>query len=49
MQSYVYGLRSNVEYEIRVRSQMRGYNNGDFSESIFILIPYKGLILDVWG
>ncbi|XP_056587116.1 growth hormone receptor b [Triplophysa dalaica] len=41
MEAYVYGLLSNVEYEVRVRSQMRGYNYGDFSESIFILIPYK--------
>lgn len=47
MEAYVYGLLSNVEYEVRVRSQMRGYNYGDFSESIFILIPYKGMILDV--
>nr|XP_055036854.1 growth hormone receptor b [Misgurnus anguillicaudatus]XP_055036855.1 growth hormone receptor b [Misgurnus anguillicaudatus] len=40
-QAYIYGLRSNFEYEVRVRSQMRGYNYGDFSESIFILVPYK--------
>uniref|UniRef100_A0A671M824 Growth hormone receptor-like n=1 Tax=Sinocyclocheilus anshuiensis TaxID=1608454 RepID=A0A671M824_9TELE len=39
-QAYVYGLRSNIEYEVRVRSKMRSYNNfGVFSDSIFILIP----------
>lgn len=43
-QAYVYGLRSNTEYEVRVRSKMRGYNFGVFSDSIFILIPNKGLI-----
>ncbi|XP_051533552.1 growth hormone receptor-like [Myxocyprinus asiaticus] len=40
-QAYIYGLRSNTEYEIRVRSKMRGYNYGDFSDSIFILILDK--------
>ncbi|XP_051733718.1 growth hormone receptor b isoform X2 [Ctenopharyngodon idella] len=40
-QAYVYGLRSNTEYEVRVRSKMRGYNFGVFSDSIFILIPNK--------
>ncbi len=43
-QAYIYGLRSNTEYEVRVRSKMRGYNFGVFSESIFILILNKGLI-----
>ncbi|KAK9955302.1 hypothetical protein ABG768_015184 [Culter alburnus] len=40
-QAYVYGLRSNTEYEVRVRSKMRGYNFGVFSDSIFIFIPNK--------
>ncbi|XP_059382236.1 growth hormone receptor-like [Carassius carassius] len=40
-QAYIYALRSNIEYEVRVRSKMRGYNFGVFSESIFILIPNK--------
>lgn len=43
-QAYIYGLSSNTEYEVRVRSKMRGYNFGVFSDSIFILIPNKGLI-----
>lgn len=41
-QAYVYGLCSNTEYEVRVRSKMRGYNFGVFSDSIFILISNKG-------
>lgn len=41
-QVYIYGLCSNTEYEVRVRSQMRGYNFGVFSDSIFILISNKG-------
>ncbi|XP_058613208.1 growth hormone receptor b isoform X1 [Onychostoma macrolepis] len=40
-QAYIYGLRSNTEYEVRVRSKMRGYNFGVFSESIFILMLNK--------
>ncbi|XP_051536357.1 growth hormone receptor-like [Myxocyprinus asiaticus] len=40
-QAYIYGLRSNTEYEVRVRSKMRGYKFGDFSDSIFLLIPDK--------
>uniref|UniRef100_A0A8C2GHI4 Growth hormone receptor b n=2 Tax=Cyprinus carpio TaxID=7962 RepID=A0A8C2GHI4_CYPCA len=40
-QAYIYALHSNIEYEVRVRSKMRGYNFGVFSESIFILIPNK--------
>ncbi|KAK7131223.1 hypothetical protein R3I94_016376 [Phoxinus phoxinus] len=40
-QAYVYGLCSNTEYEVRVRSKMRGYNYGVFSDSIFILISNK--------
>ncbi|XP_050948910.1 growth hormone receptor b [Labeo rohita] len=40
-QAYIYGLSSNTEYEVRVRSKMRGYNFGVFSDSIFILIPNK--------
>lgn len=40
-QAYIYGLRSDTEYEVRVRSKMRGYNFGVFSESIFILILNK--------
>uniref|UniRef100_A0A8C1Y5A8 Growth hormone receptor b n=1 Tax=Cyprinus carpio TaxID=7962 RepID=A0A8C1Y5A8_CYPCA len=38
-QAHIYGLRSNIEYEVRVRSKMRGYNFGVFSDSILILIP----------
>ncbi|MCI4386709.1 hypothetical protein PGIGA_G00065610 [Pangasianodon gigas] len=38
----IYGLHSNTEYEVRVRSKMRGYNFGDFGDSIFILVPSKG-------
>uniref|UniRef100_W5UIC1 Growth hormone receptor n=1 Tax=Ictalurus punctatus TaxID=7998 RepID=W5UIC1_ICTPU len=41
-QANIYGLRSNTEYEVRVRSKMRGYNFGDFGDSIFILVPSKG-------
>nr|AAY86768.1 growth hormone receptor II [Silurus meridionalis] len=41
-QANIYGLRSNTEYEVRVRSKMRGYNFGDFSDSIFILVFSKG-------
>ncbi|XP_052444950.1 growth hormone receptor [Carassius gibelio] len=40
-EAYIYALHSNIEYEVRVRSKMRGYNFGVFSESIFILIPNK--------
>ncbi|KAK2872632.1 hypothetical protein Q8A67_022529 [Cirrhinus molitorella] len=40
-QAYIYGLRSNIEYEVRVRAKMRGYNFGVFSDSIFILITNK--------
>ncbi|XP_067280893.1 growth hormone receptor b [Pseudorasbora parva] len=40
-QAYIYGLSSNTEYEVRVRSKMRGYKFGVFSDSIFILIPNK--------
>ncbi|CAM4667718.1 unnamed protein product [Leuciscus chuanchicus] len=40
-QAYIYGLCSNTEYELRVRSKMRGYNFGVFSDSIFILISNK--------
>ncbi|XP_043077644.1 growth hormone receptor b [Puntigrus tetrazona] len=40
-QAYIYALHSNTEYEVRVRSKMRGYNFGVFSDSIFILIPNK--------
>ncbi|TRY97877.1 hypothetical protein DNTS_034118 [Danionella cerebrum] len=35
----IYGLRSNIEYEVRVRSKMRGYNFGAFSDSITIFVP----------
>ncbi|XP_059398475.1 growth hormone receptor b [Carassius carassius] len=38
-QAHIYGLRSNIEYEVRVRAKMRGYNFGVFSDSIFILVP----------
>ncbi|XP_077089087.1 growth hormone receptor b [Siphateles boraxobius] len=40
-QANIYGLCSNTEYEVRVRSKMRGYDFGVFSDSIFILIPNK--------
>ncbi|XP_076836918.1 growth hormone receptor b [Brachyhypopomus gauderio] len=40
-QAYVYGLNSNTQYEVRVRTKMRGYNFGEFSDSIFILVPGK--------
>lgn len=40
-QAYIYALRSNTEYEVRVRSKMRGYNFGVFSESIFIVVLNK--------
>lgn len=43
-QAYIYALHSNIEYEVRVRSKMRGYNFGVFSDSILILIPNIGLI-----
>ncbi|XP_060791910.1 growth hormone receptor b isoform X2 [Neoarius graeffei] len=42
MQANIYGLRSNTKYEVRVRSKMRGYNFGDFGDSIFILVSSKG-------
>lgn len=42
MQANIYGLHTNTEYEVRVRSKMRGYNFGDFGESIFILVSNKG-------
>ncbi|XP_058271794.1 growth hormone receptor b isoform X1 [Hemibagrus wyckioides] len=42
MQANIYGLRTNTEYEVRVRSKMRGYNFGDFGDSIFILVSNKG-------
>lgn len=40
-QAYIYGLESNTEYELRVRAKMRSFHFGDFSDSIFILIPNK--------
>ncbi|XP_026868215.2 growth hormone receptor b isoform X1 [Electrophorus electricus] len=40
-QAYIYGLNSNTYYEVRVRCKMRGYNFGEFSDSIFILVPGK--------
>ncbi|KAF5903735.1 growth hormone receptor, partial [Clarias magur] len=38
----IYGLHSNIEYEVRVRTKMRGYKFGDFGDSIFILVSSKG-------
>ncbi|XP_066501271.1 growth hormone receptor b [Hoplias malabaricus] len=40
-QAYIYGLNTSTEYEVRVRSKMRGYNFGELSDSIFILVPRK--------
>ncbi|XP_060746367.1 growth hormone receptor b [Tachysurus vachellii] len=42
MQANIYGLRTNTEYEVRVRSKMRGYTYGNFGDSIFILVSNKG-------
>ncbi|KAL6469911.1 hypothetical protein MHYP_G00210300 [Metynnis hypsauchen] len=39
--AYIYGLNTSTEYEVRVRSKMRGYNFGEFSDSIFILVDSK--------
>ncbi|XP_052393544.1 growth hormone receptor-like [Carassius gibelio] len=38
-QAHIYGLQSSIEYEVRARTKMRGYNFGVFSDSIFILVP----------
>ncbi|KAG9265540.1 growth hormone receptor-like [Astyanax mexicanus] len=40
-QAYIYGLNTSTEYEVRVRSKMRGYNFGEFSDSIFIQVYRK--------
>ncbi|XP_053334296.1 growth hormone receptor b [Clarias gariepinus] len=38
----IYGLHTNTEYEVRVRTKMRGYQFGDFGDSIFIVVSSKG-------
>ncbi|TSX03290.1 Growth hormone receptor [Bagarius yarrelli] len=42
MQANIYGLHTNTEYEVRVKSIMRGYNSGDFGDPAFILVSVKG-------
>lgn len=41
IQAYIYGLNTSTEYEVRVRSKMRGFNFGEFSDSIFIQVYGK--------
>ncbi|KAI4879690.1 hypothetical protein NFI96_032016 [Prochilodus magdalenae] len=41
IQTTIYGLNTSTEYEVRVRCKMRGYNFGEFSDSIFILVGSK--------
>lgn len=39
----LYGLQTNVDYEVRVRCKMlAGKAFGDFSDSVFVHIPSKG-------
>lgn len=39
----LYGLQTNVEYEVRVRCRtLTGKAFGDFSDSVFVHIPSKG-------
>uniref|UniRef100_A0A3B3TD74 Growth hormone receptor a n=2 Tax=Paramormyrops kingsleyae TaxID=1676925 RepID=A0A3B3TD74_9TELE len=41
-QQSVYGLHTNMEYEVRVRCKMRAFDNfGQFSDSIFVHVPGK--------
>lgn len=41
-EAHIYGLNTNTEYEVRVRSRMRGYNSGVFSDPIVIVVPSQG-------
>ncbi|XP_062868100.1 growth hormone receptor b [Trichomycterus rosablanca] len=41
-EAYVYGLNTNTDYEVRVRSRMRGYNFGEFIDPIVIFVSSQG-------